>query len=1110
MNTNTTAAAAQLDAPLTKLQMLEEEFVALGGTLPTGHTAETDLAKRHDQLIALLHAKPRTALCISGGGIRSATFALGLVQGLATRKLLTEFDYLSTVSGGGYVGSWLSSWARRSPNGMADVSDALARPLPDQATKDPTTNGTHARVHRDDPCADPRPVAHLRQFSNYLTPKLGLLSADTWTLAATYVRNLVVNWLVFVPLLLCVLMIPRLCIPSTDYITSRGWIIFMLTLGVGLVITGLTVTGLSVPSVAFPKRSFLPDTPEGRNRQGWLGQGGFLRGVFIPLSAAATCLTIAWAWYRAPGTDFDRPIPPFWMFVVAGVATYLLTFLCTWLLGRRKSLDLNVRAYLRSSDLVIFPVVGALAGLLTYVEAVHIFPNPSQTPVAYTCLSAPLMLAIHFLAGTLYVAFKSRTSDPRDDEDREWWARTAGWLFVAIAAWSIFSAIVLIGPEFLMPKFWATIVPAGAASGLLTMFLSQSSSTPANKDREKSKSPKSLLSNAALVLAAPAFIAFLVAALSLLTDVILSKEIPLDQQSHRTVLTQTSLLGMILIVIGLLALGLFCARFINLNKFSMHALYRNRLIRGYLGASRQRNPNLFTGFDADDNLQMYNLRSRPVAGAPPLTDVNLADAPALLLKLRDQSNWLSARIWPLCGNCAALAIGAHDDRAITAAILADLNTLVVDGCTHANLAAAGYLCDPRTDSSKLSRGVLDRVAPPQGPTSSGDPTSIDRNRHLLEHVYAGHVLPGAQRPLHVVNIALNLVGGDQLAWQERKAESFTVSALHCGNHSLGYRRSLSYGGEDGISLGTAVAISGAAASPNSGYHSSPPLALLMTIFNVRLGWWLGNPRDAKSSRLSSPLFSVAPIVNEAFGLTNACSPYVYLSDGGHFENLGLYEMVHRRCRTIVLSDGGCDPSCIFEDLGNAIRKIRIDLGIEITIDTSKIFSRDNEHAAHGKYCAIGTIHYTRVDGPGPDGAKYHDGKLLYVKPSIAGGEPTDVHNYASVHKAFPHEPTGDQWFSESQFESYRALGEHVFGTIWGSDPLDSNSSGNTSTRVGELLRRAQRHIKQQPTSEDGRVHEFAAWAREYIDTHIARPSDRSATTHGTNPETAKDKKSAGG
>src|SRR5262249_14671547 len=158
---------------------------------------------------------------------------------------------------------------------------------------------------------------------------------------------------------------------------------------------------------------------------------------------------------------------------------------------------------------------------------------------------------------------------------------------------------------------------------------------------------------------------------------------------------------------------------------------------------------------------------------------------------------------------------------------------------------------------------------------------------------------------------LNIVSTKKLAWQERKAEAFIASPLYSGTacgrspdssgvlqYRGAFRRSDEYGDTNGISLGTALAISGAAASPNMGYHSSTTLAFLLTLFNVRLGWWLGNPGhdDKNIHRGSGPRFAIAPLINEMTGNTTDLSKYVYLSDGGHFENLGLYEMVRRRCR----------------------------------------------------------------------------------------------------------------------------------------------------------------------------------------------------------------------
>jgi hypothetical protein len=275
-----------------------------------------------------------------------------------------------------------------------------------------------------------------------------------------------------------------------------------------------------------------------------------------------------------------------------------------------------------------------------------------------------------------------------------------------------------------------------------------------------------------------------------------------------------------------------------------------------------------------------------------------------------------------------------------------------------------------------------------------------------------------RRPFHVVNLTLNLVGGKRLAWQQRKAQSFTVTPLHCGNYCLGYRPSEPYG--QGISLGTAITISGAAASPNMGYHSAPATGFLMTLLNARLGAWLGNPGPAgeKTWKLGGPQSAIGSLIKEAFGLTTNESEYVYLSDGGHFENLALYEMVLRRCRTIVLLDSGCDETFTYEDLGNALRKIRIDLKIPITFLDGGVLK--------DKRCAVARIDYAEVDGP------CEPGFLVYVKPKMLGDEPPDVISYARANPAFPHQGTGDQWFDESQTESYRMLGMFTMDSICGN------------------------------------------------------------------------------
>ena len=218
---------------------------------------------------------------------------------------------------------------------------------------------------------------------------------------------------------------------------------------------------------------------------------------------------------------------------------------------------------------------------------------------------------------------------------------------------------------------------------------------------------------------------------------------------------------------------------------------------------------------------------------------------------------------------------------------------------------------------------------------------------LLHELWApGNPRGDNWKPLHVINAALNLVSSKNLAWQERMAGPFTFSPLHCaaavrrslreahiGRPRLGRIKISRMGAPKGLTLGTAMAISGAAVSPNMGYNSSPGVAFLMTLCNVRLGWWLPNPRTENCYYwLTGPIVALRPYFMEMFGLTSETERWVYLSDGGHFENLGVYEMVRRRCRVIVVSDASCDPGYKFDDLGNALRKIWIDLGVRIEMN----------------------------------------------------------------------------------------------------------------------------------------------------------------------------------
>src|SRR5262249_44516794 len=120
----------------------------------------------------------------------------------AQLKLLKFVDYLSTVSGGGYVGAWLSAWIKRG----ADVSKSKKglEAVEKKLAPDPSQGKSPARE------AEAPPVKHLRCYSNYLAPRGGFLSADGWVLWASYLRNFLLNQLVLLPACVLILLIPRL------------------------------------------------------------------------------------------------------------------------------------------------------------------------------------------------------------------------------------------------------------------------------------------------------------------------------------------------------------------------------------------------------------------------------------------------------------------------------------------------------------------------------------------------------------------------------------------------------------------------------------------------------------------------------------------------------------------------------------------------------------------------------------------------------------------------------------------------------------------------------------------------------------------------------------
>jgi hypothetical protein len=292
-------------------------------------------------------------------------------------------------------------------------------------------------------------------------------------------------------------------------------------------------------------------------------------------------------------------------------------------------------------------------------------------------------------------------------------------------------------------------------------------------------------------------------------------------------------------------------------------------------------------------------------------------------------------------------------------------------------------------------------------------------------------------PYHLINATLNLVGGSDLATAQRSAASFLLSHRYCGSGRTGYRPTGEYM-EGKFTLGTAVSVSGAAASPNMGSKTpTAALAMLMTMFNVRLGYWAPTPNKED---WQSPQARLWPFytIRELLSQTNALASYCYLTDGGHFENTGLYTLIERGCRFVVLADCGADPDCSFDDLGQAVRRCRIDFGTEFEMDVIPFMVEAENGSYRRQHFIVGTFTHaeSHLRGLGWTPEEIRDnrtGTIIVVKPTLTGDETVDVRQYGFKNASFPQQSTADQWFDESQFESYRRLGqlsiEHLFGAI---------------------------------------------------------------------------------
>ncbi len=1047
------------------------------------------------------------ALCLSGGGIRSSTFALGIIQGLARHRLLGKFDYLSTVSGGGLSGGWLSAWMRR--DGARAVNEALRTP------------------GREKLQPEPEPVQGLRAYSHWLTPSAGSMSIDSWTLIATVIRNLLLNWLVLLPLLAAAVMVPRLMLSilaldakPPDHATF--WVCADLAAGILLMFA----------SSQFLEwvRTSTSDFASGRKDSPTPAQ--FLLRFLAPRVFGSIIIAFAFyhedAWRSQPTAEGMDDAFNSTLWLMTGAAVFIV-----FMMGFRHRGKQSVRQALERSVKVL------ICGMLGYVVPVLIL-NAWRRDLYVTFAPAILLLA-SVAANQLYTGL---TSDEASDAEREWAARANAWVLVVAVIWMGSSALVLFGPT-LLAGLWQklTLVGIGGVSSWFTIFLSKKPQTKPGA----APSTGEKLQSVALSLAAPAVCACIVIGLAAANNGTINVmcnqpwfaqqlqcgapevedstsitllEIVGRQKRHEvidsaqkfardlrrtpahvarnaaelaaagrldSVLTERSrvLSGLTMQWDSIARRGIYRAAVSNWADYPTVRDSAINSLRAAMDSMSDYHTDVYQEFRAMTRRRDYTLTNavKPMVLTPSEKRFVIERAYSELATDTSLKSGIVQRaaafdsIGTLLDSVANSQVAnPPGDQAVWRGVAALMALMLFGGLffsnyVNTNTFSLHAMWKVRTVRAFLgtTRAAADRNPNPFTGFDVDDNLSLRTlwpARWSTAEADSEGQRSEALPPMHVLNVTLNLAAGRNLAWQQRKGESMTLSPLHGGSAFTGYRRmglreqpsrrstdnAPGYGGPRGVSLGTAMAVSGAAASPSDGSNTTTLSSFLMTFFNARLGWWLGNPGAAGANtwQNSAPLWRLTPILSEMFGLTSDKSAYVYLSDGGHFENLAMYEMVFRRNRFIVVSDAGADPDYTFEDLGNAVRKIRTDFGIPIDFETPvNIKSGDS---SFGAYWATARIRYSCIDMPAGGNPDDYDGVLVYIKPAVYGKfEPRDVANYASLSPTFPQESSADQFFSESQFESYRQLGSWIVDQLVANPAAGGAPVKVTAHREGSLL-----------------------------------------------------------
>ncbi|MBZ5536594.1 MAG: patatin-like phospholipase family protein [Acidobacteriia bacterium] len=898
--------------------------------------------------------KGRIGLALSGGGIRSATFALGILQALAKNHLLRKVDYLSTVSGGGYIGSFLGMlfvrpWVNLK-NPMDEISELKDSYRPVEKGQ-PEAQNTVGRVENilAPKNLNSRPVDWLRNNGRYLSPNG---SGDTLLATSVYLRN----W-VAVQVVLSVLFLTLFLFAS------------------GLRAIGSYLNLYSLPCV----RDIIPGMPSGLV---WWSPY-----ILLPLfTVVFLVIPLAWAYWLITGEKSDASsgltrhpwITVFAFVIVLGVvqairpsmgstsptfsaflfvltlcsALTLVVWIITWkfwisreaemsrasralLLRNRLSSLLSMWLWI-SVGLLVFAIVDSLGQTVyAYLRHMGLFKGLSSFKALAAAAGITGFMAMAQRITILLGGFlgKGRPKLPVQ-------------LLASLAAIALL-LVVLTSLSFIAHGFaWGWQIPYGNPGHMIW-------ENCAPKDKVGPSSETHIVIQEA---GAGDSVA--------VTDDNMVEIVPHDNWQWLSIT--------LLVCIGLTYA--FGQTFQFLNQSSHAALYGARLTRAYPGAS---NPIRLSGSGRS------------------VTEVIKGDE----VKMKEYT--------------------PH----------------VMGGPIHLINVTLNETVSGKSQVEQRDRKGLGMAVSPFG-------ISVGVNHHALWDKPADGVPEGDRNRFHI----------------------FQSETPHGGIFC------------EPLSLGQWTGISGAAFSTGLGSRTSLGLSLLCGMVNLRLGYWWGSGVDPDvrtamvgdvrfTRRIGKALAKAFPVqmymLNEFTARFHGpARPHWYLTDGGHFENTACYELIRRRVPLIIVCDNGCDPAYDFSDVANLVRKARKDFNAEIMFltdaelkdvltDSAYLFIGPLEQLRRGKWSEELLPKDEKKRTITPDEAGFsqahaalakicYDGNpkaesiLLLIKPTLTGEEPIDVVEYHEAHEDFPQESTGDQYFDEAQWESYRKLGEWIGTRLFGA------------------------------------------------------------------------------